>query len=170
VKTNYGPDMNTPLTKSRYLPRLVVGMAVILSSTAGIAAIIGWLPTSTGGASALAALDNLPVAAAKAVAVTAKSAPGRVEGEARANGRCAECGVVVSTREIDARGEGAGLAASGGAVAGNHDELRVTSARRYEITIRMADRSSRVLNQSSPASWRPGEHVIVIGGARPSNR
>jgi hypothetical protein len=42
----------------------------------------------------------------------------------------------VSTLQIDARGEGAGLDASGGVVTRNQDELPMTSARRYEITIR----------------------------------
>jgi hypothetical protein len=27
-----------------------------------------------------------------------------------------------------------------------------------------------VINYASPASWRPGERVIVIDGANPSNR
>ena len=162
--------MNTQANKSRYLPLLIAGIAVILSSTVGIAAIIGWLPAATDGSGDILALDDLPVASAKPVAGTAQAAPGQVAGEARAKGRCAECGVIVSMREIDARDEDAGLDASGGAVARNQDELRVTSARRYEITIRMADRSSRVINHASPASWRPGERVIVIDGANPSNR
>ena len=163
--------MKTQSTKFRYLPRLIVGIAVVLSSTVGIAAIMGWLPASTDGSGGILALDNLPVASANPVAVTARTAPGQLAGgDARAKGRCAECGVIVSTREIDARGEGAGFDASGGAVAGNHNELRVTSARRYEITIRLADRSTRVINHASPASWRPGERVIVIDGANPSNR
>ena len=162
--------MNTPANKSRYLPLLIVGIAVILFSTAGIAAIMGWLPASPDGSGDTLAPDDLPVASAKLVAGTAQTAPVQVEGEARAKGRCAECGVIVSTREIDARDEGAGLDASGGVVARNQDELRVTSAGRYEITIRLADRSSRVINHASPASWRPGERVIVIDGANPSNR
>jgi hypothetical protein len=162
--------MNTQANNSRYLPLLSVGIAVILFSTAGIAAIMGWLPASTDGSGDILALDDLPVASAKPVAVTAQTAPGQVGGGARAKGRCAECGVIVSTQEIDARDEGAGLDASGGTLASNEDELRVTSARRYEITIRLADRSSRVISHASAASWRPGERVIVIDGANPSNR
>jgi len=157
--------MNAQSNKSRYLPPLIVGIAVILSSTAGIAAIMGWLPASTDGSGDILAPDNLPVPPAKPVAGIAQTAPGQVEGEARAKGRCAECGVIVSTREIDAGDEGAGLDASG-----NQDGIRAKSARRYEITIRMADRSSRVINHASLASWRPGERVIVIDGANRSNR
>jgi hypothetical protein len=157
--------MNTQANTSRYLPLLSVGIAVILFSTAGIAAIMGWLPASIDDSGDILALDNLPVASAKPLAVTAQTAPGKVAGDARAKGRCAECGVIVSTREINTRDAGAGLDASG-----DQDELRVTSARRYEITIRMADRSSRVINHASLASWRSGERVIVIDGANPSNR
>ena len=161
--------MNTQANKSRYLPRLVVAIAVILSSSAGIAAIMGWLPASTGGSGDVLALD-FPVASAKPVAVTTQTASGLAAGGARAKGRCAECGVIVSTREIDAHDDDGGLDAAGGAVARSQDEPGVKSARRYEITIRLADRSSRVLHHASPASWRPGERVIVIDGTNPSNR
>lgn len=157
--------MKTRDYRSPYLPLLIVGIVVILFSTATIAAIMGWLPASTGGSGDILALDDLPGASAKPVALTAQTAPGQAAGEARAKGRCAECGVIVSTRQIDARDEGAGLDASG-----DQDKRRVTSARRYEITIRLADRSSRVISFASPASWRPGERVIVIDGANPSNR
>ena len=160
--------MNTQANKSRYLPRLVVAIAVILSSSAGIAAIMGWLPASTGGSGDVLALD-FPVASAKPAAVPAQTLTAQVEGKTRAKGRCAECGVIVSTREIDAHDDD-GLDAAGGAVARSQDEPGVKSARRYEITIRLADRSSRVLHHASPVGWRPGERVIVIDGTNPSNR
>jgi hypothetical protein len=140
------PQANRP----PYLAPLIVGMAVILFSTAGIARMMGWGPDSTD--------DSGGILSAQA------------GGAARAKGRCAECGVITSMREIAARDEGAGLDASGGTVSGHQDALPETSARRYEITIRLADRSSRVINYASPASWRPGERVIVIDGANPSNR
>ena len=161
--------MNTQGNKSRYLPLLIAGIAVILSSSAGIAAIMGWLPASTGGSGDVLALD-FPVASAKPAAVPAQTLMAQVEGKTRAKGRCAECGVIVSTREIDAHDDDGGLDAAGGAVARSQDEPGVKSARRYEITIRLADRSSRVLHHASPASWRPGERVIVIDGTNPSNR
>ncbi len=156
--------------KSPCLPLLITGIAVILFSTAGIARMMGWGPNSTDGSGGILALDNFPAASARPVAVTVQTAAGQVEGEARVKGKCAECGVIVSMREIDARDKGAGLDASGGAVAGNQDELPVASIRRYEITVRLADGSSRVINDANPASWRPGERLIVIDGAIPSNR
>ena len=162
--------MNMQGNKSRYLPLLITGIAVILFSTAGIARMMGWGPNSIDDSGDILALDILPVASAQPVAMTAQTAPGEAAGAARAKGRCAECGVIMSMREIAARDEGAGLDASGGTVFGHQDALPETSARRYEITVRLADRSSRVINYASPASWRPGERVIVIDGAKRSNR
>jgi hypothetical protein len=147
--------MGTHRPRFPYLPSLIAGIAVILSSSAGIAGIMGWLPALTSGSADISAPDGVPVASATPVAV----AP-RVQSEARARARCAECGVVVSMREIDVHDEGAGHDTSGGAA----------PARRYETTIRMADQSSRVIRDGSLASWRVGEHVIVIDGAKSSNR
>lgn len=154
--------METYRPRFPYLAWLIAGIAVILSSTAGIAGLMGWLPASTGSSGDIPAPGRVSISATRAMAP-------QVQSEVRTRGRCAECGVVVSTREIDAHDEGAGDA-SGGIAAGNPDELRVTAVRRYEITIRMADRSSRVINDAGLASWRPGEQVIVIGGTNASNR
>jgi hypothetical protein len=55
-------------------------------------------------------------------------------------------------------------------MAGTPDETRAGSARSYEITVRLADGSRRVIDHASPANWRPGERVIVIDGANPSDR
>ncbi|OGA22276.1 MAG: hypothetical protein A3I02_04475 [Betaproteobacteria bacterium RIFCSPLOWO2_02_FULL_67_26] len=43
----------------------------------------------------------------------------------------------------------------------------IVSTRGYEITIRMADGSSRVINEAYPARWRTGERLIVIAGTDP---
>ena len=140
--------MKSQANKFPYLPLLIAGIAVILFSSAGIARIVGWNPSSTSGAGDILALDKFP-----AVKV-----------------RCVECGVIVSMREIEAHNEGTGLGATDGAVAGNQDETRVKSTMSYEITVRLADRSSRVITDANPARWRPGAHVIVIDGANPSSQ
>lgn len=132
--------------------------------------MMGWSPNATDDSDDILALNILPVASAQPVAVRAQTGPGEAAGNARAKGRCAECGVIVSVREIGARDEGAGPGATSGAVAGNQDELPVTAIRHYAITVRLADGSSRVINDANPASWRPGERLIVIDGANPSNR
>ena len=87
--------------------------------------------------------------------------------EARAGPRCPECGVIVAVREIESHDDDTGPGATGGATAGGNG-TSMTKVRRHEITIRMADGSSRVNYQVSPGSWRSGERVIVIGGTGPS--
>ena len=39
-----------------------------------------------------------------------------------------------------------------------------------EISVRMADGSSQVIDDASPASWRTGERVMIIGGVKPPSR
>jgi outer membrane lipoprotein SlyB len=147
--------MMTQAVKSSFLPLLITGIAVILFSTAGIARIVGWGQNSTDDSGDILALDQ--------------AAPVPTS-EARAKPRCPECGVIVSMREIERHDQDSGPGAAGGVTAGNRDETRVKPARSYEIVIRLADGSSRVINDAKPARWRPGERVIVIDGADPSNR
>jgi len=44
----------------------------------------------------------------------------------------------------------------------------IVSTRSNEITVRMADGSSRVFEDANPARWRTGERLIVIAGTDPS--
>ena len=148
--------MMTQAVKSSFLPLLITGIAVILFSTAGIARIVGWGQNSTDDSGDTLALDQ--------------AAPVPTTSEARAKPRCPECGVIVSMREIERHDQDSGPGAAGGVTTGNRDETRVKPARSYEIVIRLADGSSRVINDAKPARWRPGERVIVIDGADPSNR
>jgi len=152
--------MKTHTNRSSYLPPLIAVIAVIaviVFSTAGIARIVGWGPNSTDDSGDILALDP--------------SAPVPATNEARVKARCPECGVIVSMREIEVRDEDTGRArTAGGAVAGSRIETRVDVTRSYEITVRLADGSSRVFNDANPARWRSGERVIVIDGASPSNK
>ena len=148
--------MKTQANKAPYLPLVLAGIAAILFSTAVIARIIGWGPNSAGDSGDILALDQ--------------AAPVRATSEPRAKPRCPECGEIVSMREIAKHDENPGPAAAGEVTAGNRDETRVNSIRSHEIMVRMADGSRRVIEQANPASWRPGERVIVIGGVTPSNR
>jgi outer membrane lipoprotein SlyB len=132
----------------RNLPLLITGIAVILFSSAGIARIAGWSPVSSGGAGSVPVIDALPAV----------------------KGRCAECGVIVSVRDIELRNENGMSGATGETVAGNQNETQVQSTKSHELTIRLADGSSRVINEASPAHWRLGERVIVIDGAHPSDQ
>ena len=44
----------------------------------------------------------------------------------------------------------------------------IVSTRNHEITVRMADGSSRVIEDANPARWRAGERLMVIAGTDPS--
>lgn len=156
--------MNTQANPSWYLglasatrgvmPTLIVGLAVVLFSTAGVARMMGWGPNFSGDPGDITDVDRT------AAAATVK---------AGARPRCPECATIVSMREIDGQDENACSAATG-TVADNIQDgkpQRLTGG--YEITVRMADGSSRVMNLASPARWRNGERLIVIGAMEPSN-
>jgi hypothetical protein len=113
---------------SSFWPLLITGIAVIVSSSAGFARMMGWGPGAAGHSGAIFALD-VPA------------------GETRAGPRCPECGMVVSTREVE-----------------RHDE----SPGSYEFVVRMADGSSRVIEDADPGRWRESERLIVIDGFNPS--
>lgn len=146
--------MKTESNKASYLALLITGFAIVLFSTAGIARIMGWGAGSTEDPEDIVALDQ--------------AAPVPPAGGARAGARCPECGVIVSMREISGHADDSGPGAAGEATAGNRGELRVYAPRRYEIMVRMADGSSRVIDHASPARWRTGERLIVIAGTDPS--
>jgi len=162
--------MKTQARRAQYLPLIMVGIAVILFSTAAIAAILGWRSASTDGSGDTADVRKVAVAAVEADPVPEYTAQRRAKVRARAKGRCAECGVIVSIGKMAMHEDEFGSGAATGLRAGNRDESQLKSARRYDINVRMADGSSHVVSHASPANWRTGERVIIIAGANPSRR
>ena len=79
--------------------------------------------------------------------------------------RCAECGVIASTREIKAPQEKTGIDLPVGFAAGSRVGMEATPLRNYEITIRLQDGSMRVIRDAKSAKWRRGEPVTIIAGA-----
>jgi outer membrane lipoprotein SlyB len=178
--------METQAIKSPHPLVWVAAIALIVFCGAGIAAFMGWIPTSIGKPADDAAL------AKHSKASPAKAAPAKV-----AAVKCAECGVIQSVHEIDTKGEGSGIGvvggavvggvlgnqvgqgdgrkvatvigAVGGAVAGNEIEKRVKTSKSYEITVRFDDGSSRVFTEASAPSWRSGDKVKVVNGVIQSN-
>lgn len=140
--------MNIQALKPLHLPLMLAGVAAILVS--GIA--IGSLAISAQGAGGVPAAAEPTVAAA----APAVAAPG-----ARAY-RCAECGVIESTRVIEAPNEKTAGNAPNRIAAGSGIEGK--PLRNYEITIRLRDGSMRVITDANAARWRPGERVKLIGG------
>jgi hypothetical protein len=139
-------------------------MAAILAGATGIATAMIWLGASSSVSNPVPALDSLTAVEA------AHNVPELAADGIRARPKCPGCGVIVSMREVDLQDEAPSQAAAGGVSADNSKESQLTPARNHEITIRMADGSSRVINHASPASWRPGERVVIIGSASPSDR
>ena len=187
----------------------IAGIALILFCAVGIAAVMGWIPSSVGGSSDKAAIElqsavKAPAAAAKSpgpaktpAANATPAPPAPVAMPVAAAVKCADCGVIESVREIDAKGSGSGLGAVGGAVvggllgnqvgggrgqdvmtvvgavggavAGNEVEKRVKTTKSYEVTVRLYDGSSRVISQAHQPTWRTGDKVKVVNGAIQSN-
>jgi outer membrane lipoprotein SlyB len=101
-------------------------------------------------------------------------------------------GTVESVREIAEKGDGTGLGAvaggvagavvgkqfgngsgktimtvlgaAGGAYAGHEVEKRVRGAKRWEVTVRMEDGTSRTVSTDAQPQWRTGDRVRMIEG------
>jgi outer membrane lipoprotein SlyB len=140
--------MKTKYKRFPHLPLLIAGIAVILFSSAGIAHIVGWIPTASGNTGNAFVPEALPAV----------------------KGRCAECGVIVSMREIEVHDRSGRSGAATEVVGDNSDETREKSNRRHELTIRLADGSSRVIIEENSAKWRLEERVIVIDGVSSLNQ
>lgn len=105
---------------------------------------------------------------------------------------CPGCGEIASVREVVTKAKGSGFGAAGGAVvggvlgnqvgegrgkdvataagviggavAGNEIEKRTRATKSYEITVRLDNGSTQVINETNPPSWRAGDRVKVVNG------
>lgn len=176
----------------------VAAIALIVFCGAGVAAMMGWIPTSLGKPEepALTKLDKPATRSAQAAAVKVPAKASVVKPAVLA-AACAECGVVQSVHEVAAKGEGSGLGvvggavaggllgsqvgdgrgksvmtavgAVGGAIAGNEIEKRVKTTKSYAVTVRFEDGSSRVISEANAPTWRAGDKVKVVNGVIQSN-
>lgn len=145
--------------EARYLPQLIGGVAALLLGISGIVAVMAWAPISAGVADTVPTIDKLPTASAGA-----QTPPARTGGNAYTRVKCAECGIVVSTREIEQPGAGSAPGKPGGVMRVGLNDLPGKPTHSYEITVRMADGSSRVFVNANPGNWRPRERMIIIEG------
>lgn len=142
--------MNSPTTvnqKSSLHPIiLTAAVALIVLSCVGVAAIMGWLPSSSGkadnanssitsqepgkGAMSQSQPGNEPVHH-KPAASHRSSEPEYAAAESPRT--CSECAVVESVHEIDTQGKGTGLGAAGGAVVGGLVGNQVGNGRGREL-------------------------------------
>lgn len=105
---------------------------------------------------------------------------------------CNDCGVVESVREVSTPADGSGLGAIaggvvggllgkqvgkgngsnvaaivgalGGAYAGNQAERQYRAEKRYEITVRLDDGTTRTYTQETAPRWRSGERIRLSNG------
>jgi len=171
-----------------YPALLIAGIAVIIASMLGIAAMSGLLPgMQSQPVARLPAGIDAP--AARKPPSPVLSAPGsRVEAPAAP---CANCGIVESVRAIDAAGSGSGVGAMAGvmdggilgkqvggghgrtavtvvgtgvgAYAGHELEKNMNKNLQYEIRVRMDDRSLRTF-AATRADIGEGQRVRIRDG------
>ena len=164
--------MKTPADRFRYLPLRIIGIAVVLFSSAGIAAIIGLFPAAIHDARDIRSRENVRGTSPNSATASAQAVSQRlpVKIKERSKIRCAECGLIVwvgAFEEGDAyRGP---VAPQAMPLETPIEEAGEQFSKRYSIVVRMADGSIRVIPHASPASWRLGERVIVIAGRTSPN-
>ncbi|MBI3525775.1 MAG: hypothetical protein HY066_14855 [Betaproteobacteria bacterium] len=161
-----------PAALQRYLPLLIGCLAVILLGSSGIAAVMDRAPGATDPAGVVPALGQIGTFGVSPVAPDETQAPGlsaRAAHGAHVKARCTECGVFTSSRVIEPAGAGVERGMTGGLVRDARNGTPGKTAKRYEITLRMRNGSSRVFMDTTPAHWRAGERVILIEGASQSN-
>lgn len=185
--------MSTQINKSMPPLMWIAGVAIILFSAVGIAAFMGWIPSSIGNTPE----EAVPTKSSEATknkpsAVKTHKAQTRVVQNTHAKASCNDCGVIQSTREIVEPGKGGAVGivggavvggllghqvgggrgkdiatvagAVGGAVAGNEIQKRVDTNKRYETVVCFEDGSSRVFTEDKPTAWRTGDRVKVVDG------
>jgi len=138
-------NKRTQVDRSPHLPIWIANAATTLLCAAGIASFIAWLPTASGEPDEDTFLSERSLQSVNAAAATGDLASVSVASHTPTRATCAGCGVVELVREIDTRGDHA-----------------VESTRSYELTIRFQDGSTRVFNEATPRTWRPGARVMVI--------
>jgi outer membrane lipoprotein SlyB len=120
-------EMTAFTDRSPNLLMWIASIAVILFSVAGIAAIMGWIPTSMGRSADNAELVPSARVATNTASDTAPETPATAEPRVvpvpaadnpPERATCAACGVIESTRVVTTKGEGSGIGAAGGAVVG----------------------------------------------------
>lgn len=174
--------LSSPPRKAPSTMMWITSVAIVLFCGVGIAAFMGWIPTSLGDTNA--ATETLSSSSAAAQPASAQVAAN--------NSVCATCGVIESVKGIDEDAKSSGLGviggalvggllghqvgggtgkdlatvagAVGGAVAGNAVEKSMGAVRSYAITVRFDDGSSRVFSEASAPTWHTGDRVKLVDG------
>ncbi|HXF68095.1 MAG TPA: glycine zipper 2TM domain-containing protein [Burkholderiales bacterium] len=167
-----------------YPAMVVAAIAVTVFSVAGIATMMGWLPSAQSR-------DGEPPKAQGAGG--AGAVPGAKSGASRpralASATCPECGVIEAIRAVEVKGQASGLGAviggvtggvlgnqvgggsgrtamtvigaGAGAYAGHEIEKSMNRAVRYQVRVRMNDGTYRTFYEAAPPAWSVGQRVRV---------
>lgn len=166
--------------KILYPSLVVAAFSVTLLSLTGVAALTGYLPGASakqGATQTQSRGDHDP----------------KSGGDDKGAALCNSCGTVESVRLVERKGEGTGLGAiaggvagalighqfgggsgrtvmtiagaGGGAYAGNEIEKNVNKSSAYQVRVRMADGSLRTLTQREVPNVNSGDRVRISKGA-----
>lgn len=168
-----------------YPVMLIAAITLIVFSMAGIATMMGWLPSASSKSDPSARAEP----AARSESPSRASQP-----RAQANGpaSCSDCGVIESIRAVEVKSEGSGLGAvtggivggilgnqvgggsgrvamtvvgaGAGAYAGNEIEKNMKRSTRYQIRVRMNDGTHRTFYEAAPPAYAIGQKVRATGG------
>lgn len=170
---------------------VIAAIAVIVFSVAGIAAMMGWLPSvhSQADPGASSAPSPAETDAAPRSGPSAAHAVSRPNIASSPAAGCSNCGVVESIRPVERKGQGSGLGAIGGALvggilgnqvgrgsgrtaatvvgagagayAGNEIEKSTKTTVAYQVRVRMSDGSIRTFHEASQPALSVGQKVRV---------
>jgi hypothetical protein len=151
--------MKSESNKSPFLLAAIAGLGAIVLGIPGAARLMGLVPNPISG------IGTIEVVSAAPAGSVEKDLP-QARDNVRGKWRCPECGVIVSMRGIGSSGPDAVSEPAQYTLAAVDSVPRGLSAQRFEFVVRLPDGSRRVIVNADSASWRLGEHVIVIDGAR----
>lgn len=163
---------------------IAAGIAVLLFSALGAAAIMGWIPSATSKSDPATRVVQAPGAPA-APAARQPSPAGAL---------CATCGVVESVKAIEVKGKTSGVGAvaggvaggvlgnsigggsgaanavltiggaAGGAFAGDAIEGHMKKQTVWRVSVRMGDGSVRTVSLREQPSYATGDRVRIVNG------
>jgi outer membrane lipoprotein SlyB len=148
-------------------------------------------PAAAAPAKPAAAAAAKPAQPGAAKHTQVASAPTTAQAASHPKAHCADCGVVTDVKLVEIKGEGSGVGAVGGAVvggvvaheifdgknqglatiagaaggalAGNAIEKNVKTKKRYDVSIKMEDGSSKTIAYAEAPAWKAGDKVKVSG-------
>jgi ribosomal protein S27AE len=127
---------------------------LIILASSGIAAVMAWAPASIDRFSDVSSPETIS---------------SRHREGARRKLNCGECGVVESMREISLPRQSTTSSALAQLPVTYPREKPQRTPKRYEVTVRMTDGTSRVFIDPHPERWHSGSRVVIIDGERPVN-